>query len=157
MKISEIEKLIRLFDDSTLARMEYVENDVTLKLEKTIPEAPVVYQTAPTLPTEPVIPAVPPAASPAPLTEEASAAALEGHWITSPLVGTFYQSNVEGGDALVHVGDKVSKGDLLCIIEAMKMMNEIRSDVDGVVKAINVTNGEMVEYDKQLILIGDAQ
>lgn len=81
----------------------------------------------------------------------------EGHWLTSPLVGTYYQSNVENGDALVSVGDSVKKGDLVCIIEAMKMMNEIRSDCDGVVTAINVENGEMVEYDQPLICIGGAK
>lgn len=149
MNINELEKIVQIFDGSALSKMELQSGDVTIKLEKGTESAavaalPAIQQTT-----------VPPAAP------EAGAAETEeevrGHWVKSPLVGTFYRSNIKDGAPLVSVGDTVKKGDLLCIIEAMKMMNEIRSDRDGVITAINVENETMVEYDEKIICIGEAQ
>jgi acetyl-CoA carboxylase biotin carboxyl carrier protein len=78
----------------------------------------------------------------------------EGHIVKSPMVGTFYRSSAPGGKALVEVGQSVAIGEPLCIIEAMKLMNEIESDGAGVIKAILVENGEPVEYGEPLFIIG---
>lgn len=149
MNINELEKIVQIFDSSALSKMELQSGDVTIKLEKGTESAavaalPAIQQTT--------VPAAAPEAGAAETEEE-----VKGHWVTSPLVGTFYRSNIKDGDPLVSVGDTVKKGDLLCIIEAMKMMNEIRSDRDGVITAINVENETMVEYDEKIICIGEAQ
>lgn len=79
----------------------------------------------------------------------------EGEWIRAPFVGTYYSAPSENSAPFVTVGQKVKKGDVLCILEAMKVMNEIKANKTGTVKKININNGEMVEFDKKLILIGD--
>lgn len=150
MNINEIEKIVKIFESSTLSKMELSGEDVTIKLEKgkeTVAVMPVsaVPQAMAPMQAPPMVPAV-----------EAAKAEEQGFWVTSPLVGTFYESNIKGGDPLVKVGDPVKKGDLLCIIEAMKMMNEIRSDRDGVIKAITIENETMVEFDQKLICIGES-
>jgi len=97
-----------------------------------------------------------PAGAPAPATAPAAeqeAAEPEGHVIRSPMVGTFYRSSAPGSKAFVQVGDTVKSGDTLCIIEAMKLLNEIESDRDGTVKAILVENGQPVEYGEPLIIL----
>ena len=149
MNINELEKIVQIFDSSALSKMELQSGDVTIKLEKgtesaVVAAVPAVKQT--------MVPAAVPDASAAEVCGEA-----KGHWVISPLVGTFYRSNIKDGEPLVKVGDTVRKGDLLCIIEAMKMMNEIRSDRDGVITAINVDNETMVEYDEKIICIGEVQ
>lgn len=149
MNINELEKIVQIFDSSALSKMELQSGDVTIKLEKGTESAAVAALPATQQTT---VPAAAPEASAAKTEEE-----VKGHWVTSPLVGTFYRSNIKDGDPLVSVGDTVKKGDLLCIIEAMKMMNEIRSDRDGVITAINVENETMVEYDEKIICIGEAQ
>lgn len=85
---------------------------------------------------------------------EAAAAEAEGHAVKSPMVGTFYRSASPGGKPFVEVGQTVSEGDTLCIIEAMKLLNEIESDKSGVVKAVLVENGQPVEYGEPLVIIG---
>jgi acetyl-CoA carboxylase biotin carboxyl carrier protein len=85
---------------------------------------------------------------------EAAAAAPEGHVIRSPMVGTFYRSSAPGAKAFVDVGQAVKAGDTLCIIEAMKLLNEIEADQDGTVKAILVENGQPVEYGEPLFILG---
>ena len=95
----------------------------------------------------------PVAAQPAP-PAAASAAAPDGHVVKSPMVGTFYRSNSPGGKAFVDVGQSVAAGEALCIIEAMKLMNEIESDAAGTIKAILVENGQPVEYGEPLFVIG---
>ena len=149
MNINELEKIVQIFDSSALSKMELQSGDVTIKLEKgtesaVVAAVPAVKQT--------MVPAAVPDARAAEVCGEAN-----GHWVKSPLVGTFYRSNIKDGEPLVKVGDTVRKGDLLCIIEAMKMMNEIRSDRDGVITAINVENETMVEYDEKIICIGEVQ
>jgi acetyl-CoA carboxylase biotin carboxyl carrier protein len=89
-----------------------------------------------------------PAAAPAPAPEP------EGHVVKSPMVGTFYRAASPGAAAFVDVGDSVKEGDTLCIVEAMKLMNEIEADASGVVKAILVENGQPVEFGQPLFLLG---
>ncbi|MDO5432138.1 acetyl-CoA carboxylase biotin carboxyl carrier protein [Eubacterium sp.] len=149
MNINELEKIVQIFDSSALSKMELQSGDVTIKLEKGTECA---AASAALAVKEPVAAAAVPEASVDEAGEEA-----KGHWVKSPLVGTFYRSNIKDGEPLVKIGDTVRKGDLLCIIEAMKMMNEIRSDRDGVITAINVENETMVEYDEKIICIGEAQ
>jgi acetyl-CoA carboxylase biotin carboxyl carrier protein len=95
--------------------------------------------------------AAPAAAAPAP--EPATAPEEEGYLVSAPMVGTFYSSSSPGAAPYVQVGDRVSEGDTLCIIEAMKMMNQIEADVSGVIKSIRVQNGEPVEYGQTLFVI----
>lgn len=141
MKISEIEQLVAVFEKSSLSKMEIKEGNTNISLEKPTGEVQLVTS-------------VPQAAAvPETKAEEVAVTPESGHWIISPLVGTYYASNVQGGEPLVKVGDRVEAGDLLCIIEAMKVMNEIRADVAGVVTAISAENEAMVEYGEQLIKI----
>jgi acetyl-CoA carboxylase biotin carboxyl carrier protein len=94
-----------------------------------------------------------PAATPAEPAAPSASAEEDGYAIKAPMVGTFYSAPSPGAAAYVQVGDRVSKGDTLCIIEAMKMMNQIEADVDGVVKSVRVQNGEPVEYGQTLVVI----
>src|SRR5207253_9531332 len=111
-----------------------------------VPPAPVLLQAPP---------AGVPATAPAPLAAEPAAPPEpEGHVLKSPMVGTFYRAATPGAKAFVEVGDTVQVGDSLCIIEAMKLMNEIESDKSGVVKQILVENGQPVEFGQPLMLIG---
>ncbi|MEG0074634.1 MAG: acetyl-CoA carboxylase biotin carboxyl carrier protein [Eubacterium sp.] len=145
MNINEIEKIVQIFEKSTLSKMELQSDDITIKLEKEM-EQNIGATLMPSVVPKSIV-----------VTQTETDNAEKGHWITSPLVGTFYQSNIKDAAPLVRVGDTVKKGDILCIIEAMKMMNEIRSDVDGIVLAIDVENEMMVEFDQKLICIGDMQ
>lgn len=142
MKISEIEQLVAVFENSSLSKMEIKEGNTNISLEKPTGEVQLVTS----------VPQVA-AASKTEVCDEALAASESDHWILSPLVGTYYASNVQGGEPLVKVGDRVETGDLLCIIEAMKVMNEIRADVAGVVTAITAENEAMVEYGEKLMNI----
>jgi len=103
----------------------------------------------------PPVQAVAPAAAPlaAPATAPAAPTALEGHIIKSPMVGTFYRAGSPGAKPFVEVGDTVKVGQTICVIEAMKLMNEIEADKDGVVKAIMVENAQPVEYGEPLMMI----
>lgn len=94
-----------------------------------------------------------PQPSPLPVPEVKKAA---GTWVKAPLVGTYYNARSQGGTPFVEIGQHVKKGDVLCIIEAMKVMNEIPSPVDGIVQEILITNEAMVEFDQELIRIGEA-
>jgi acetyl-CoA carboxylase biotin carboxyl carrier protein len=97
-----------------------------------------------------------PAAAAAPAIDPGAEALakLDGHVVKSPMVGTFYRSASPGSKAFVEIGSSVKKGDTICIIEAMKLMNEIEADQDGVVKAILIENGQPVEYGEPLIVLG---
>ena len=99
-----------------------------------------------------VAPAAPPAV-PAATAAEAPTS-LEGHIVKSPMVGTFYRAGAPGAKPFVEVGDSVKAGQTVCVIEAMKLMNEIEADKDGVIKAIMVENGQPVEYGEPLMMIG---
>lgn len=153
MDIRKIKKLIELVEESGIAELEISEGEESVRISRhgTAPaHAPVHYAAAP-------VAAPAPAAAPvaeAPVAAEAPAAAAPaGHQVLSPMVGTFYRSPSPDAKAFVEVGQTVSAGDTLCIVEAMKMMNQIEADKSGVVAAILVEDGQPVEFDQPLVVI----
>ncbi|TYC60164.1 acetyl-CoA carboxylase biotin carboxyl carrier protein [Zoogloea oleivorans] len=149
MDLRKLKKLIDLVQESGISELEVTEGEEKVRIAKHVTgPAPVNYVTQ--APAAQQMVAAPAAAPAAP----AEPALPEGHVVKSPMVGTFYRSSAPGGKALVEVGQNVSLGDPLCIIEAMKLMNEIESDGTGVIKAILVENGEPVEYGEPLFIIG---
>jgi acetyl-CoA carboxylase biotin carboxyl carrier protein len=154
MDLRKLKSLIDLVQQSGIAELEITEGEEKVRICRTSPAAPQVapaqvYAVAPATPAP--LPAAPhPATAPA---AEQEAREPEGHVIRSPMVGTFYRSSAPGAKAFVQVGDTVKSGDTLCIIEAMKLLNEIESDRDGTVKAILVENGQPVEYGEPLIIL----
>ena len=151
MDIRKVKKLIELLDDSGIAEIEITEGEESVRISRYAAGTPVAAPLAPA----PV--AAAPAAAPAPATAEAAAPAEapdeDGYEVAAPMVGTYYAASSPGAAPYVQVGDRVNEGDTLCIIEAMKMMNQIEADVSGVVKSIRVQNGEPVEYGQTLIVI----
>jgi len=157
MDIRKVKKLIELLEESGIAEIEITEGEEAVRISRypaNMMVAPPqmaqypVQQTAPAYPApEPAAAAAEPSAAPAREPEE------EGHVVTSPMVGTFYAAPAPGASPFVQIGDRVKAGDTLCIVEAMKMMNPIEADVDGVVKSIRVQNGEPVEYGQMLFVI----
>ena len=162
MNISEIKDLLAQFDASTLREFSYKNNGEELNLSKNqtssvaaTPVAPAVEVVAATPQTPVVAPVVEAATTPAVAAEPvaAPAQAAEGDVVESPLVGVAYLSPAPDKPAFVSVGDKITKGQTLLIIEAMKVMNEVPAPKDGVVTEILVTNEEMVEFGKGLVRI----
>jgi acetyl-CoA carboxylase biotin carboxyl carrier protein len=155
MDIRKVKKLIELLDESGIAEIEITEGEESVRISRYAQGAPA----APAAPAPaPVAVAAPAPAPAAPAAEAAAPAAPaepdeEGFLVTAPMVGTFYAASSPGAAPYVQVGDRVNEGDTLCIIEAMKMMNQIEADVSGVVKSIRVQNGEPVEYGQTLIVI----
>ncbi len=153
MDIRKVKKLIELLEESGIAEIEITEGDDAVRISR-YPNgvAPQMPQYAPAPPPL----AAAPAAAPAPAGEPSAAdkpAEEEGHVVSAPMVGTFYSAASPGSSPFVQIGDRVKTGDTLCIVEAMKMMNQIESDVDGVVKSIRVQNGDPVEYGQALVTI----
>ncbi|WP_282177874.1 acetyl-CoA carboxylase biotin carboxyl carrier protein [Vibrio nereis] len=153
MDIRKIKKLIELVEESGIAELEISEGEESVRISRNGPAAapaPVHYAAAPA----PVAPApAAPAAAPAPAAEAAAPAAPAGHQVLSPMVGTFYRSPSPDAKAFVEVGQSVKAGETLCIVEAMKMMNQIEADKSGVVTAILVEDGQPVEFDQPLVVI----
>jgi acetyl-CoA carboxylase biotin carboxyl carrier protein len=153
MDIRKVKKLIELLDESGIAEIEITEGEEAVRISR-YPQGAAIAPAAPA----PVTVAAP-AAAPAPAEAHAAAPAPpaeaeeEGFLVAAPMVGTFYAASSPGAAPYVQVGDRVNEGDTLCIIEAMKMMNQIEADVSGVVKSIRVQNGEPVEYGQTLIVI----
>jgi acetyl-CoA carboxylase biotin carboxyl carrier protein len=150
MDLRKLKSLIDLVQQSGIAELEVTEGEEKVRICRTgpaaAPPAPTqVYTVAPGSPA----PAVAHAAAAGPAGQETP----EGHVIRSPMVGTFYRSSAPGAKAFVDVGDAVKSGDTLCIIEAMKLLNEIETDRDGTVKAILVENGQPVEYGEPLFIL----
>jgi acetyl-CoA carboxylase biotin carboxyl carrier protein len=149
MDLRKLKTLIELVESSGIAELEISEGEERVRITRTgaqMTAAPQVFAAAP----QPMAPAVAAAAPAAP----AQAPAVEGHVIKSPMVGTFYRSASPGAKAFVDVGQSVNSGDTLCIIEAMKLLNEIEADKGGVIKAILVENGQPVEFGQPLFIIG---
>jgi acetyl-CoA carboxylase biotin carboxyl carrier protein len=150
MDLRKLKKLIDLVQESGIAELEITEGEEKVKIVKggTIS----VSQAAPAAPPPP---AAPPAAAP-PVTAPAPEAApvQEGHVVKAPMVGTFYRSPSPDAKVFVEVGQSIKEGQTICIIEAMKLMNEIEADASGVVKAILVENGQPVEYGQPLFILG---
>ena len=153
MDLRKLKKLIDLVQESGIAELEVTEGEEKVRIVRSGPMQQQTYM----LPSSPMpLPAVAAPVAPAagePAAQEAPAAPA-GHEVKSPMVGTFYRASSPTAKAFVEVGDTVKKGQTICIIEAMKLMNEIESDADGVVKAILVENGQPVEYGEPLVVIG---
>ena len=150
MDIRKVKKLIELLDESGIAEIEITEGEESVRISRYAQSqvaAPVAAAPAP------VPAASPAAAAPAPSAAPVVAAEETGYEVTSPMVGTYYAASSPGAAPYVQVGDRVSEGDTLCIIEAMKMMNQIESDVSGVIKSIRLQNGEPVEFGQTLFVI----
>jgi acetyl-CoA carboxylase biotin carboxyl carrier protein len=160
MDLRKLKKLIDLVEDSGIAELEVTEGEEKVKIVKGGGAGKEMVVLSPTSVPVSVPPsqaagaplAPPPATAPAPATETPTS--LEGHIVKSPMVGTFYRAGSPGAKPFVEVGDTVKVGQTICVIEAMKLMNEIEADKDGVIKAIMVENGQPVEYGEPLMLIG---
>jgi acetyl-CoA carboxylase biotin carboxyl carrier protein len=149
MDIRKIKKLIELLDESGVAEIEIHEGEESVRISRySANAAPVAVAAAPVQ----AVPA-PVAATPAAETEKAVDALPSGHTVNSPMVGTFYRAASPGSKPFVDVGETVSEGDTLCIIEAMKMLNQIEADKTGTIKAILAENGQPVEFGQPLFVI----
>ncbi|HEY7657796.1 MAG TPA: acetyl-CoA carboxylase biotin carboxyl carrier protein [Burkholderiales bacterium] len=155
MDLRKVKTLIDLVQQSGIAELEITEGEEKVRISRGAggaPQTPTVTHVVAPPPAAALPPATAaPATAPA---ESEAAAAPEGHVIRSPMVGTFYRSSAPGAKAFVEVGQVVKSGDTLCIIEAMKLLNEIEADRDGTVKAILVENGQPVEYGEPLFILG---
>ena len=151
MDLRKLKTLIDLVQNSGISELEISEGEEKIRIAKHLAAAPattvVSMPMAAPAAHAAVAPAPTPAAAPAP-------AQAEGHVMTAPMVGTFYRSSGPDAAPFVEVGQAVKAGDTLCIIEAMKLMNEIEADISGVIKAIQVENGQAVEYGQPMFVIG---
>lgn len=147
MDIRKVKKLIELLEASDIAEIEIKEGEEAVRISRYSSAAPALMPA----PAAPVAAAPPPAAAPA--EDKPAVVANSGHVVSSPMVGTFYRSPSPSSPAFVEVGTHVKVGDVVCIVEAMKMMNQIEADKAGVVEAILVNDGEPVEFDQPLITI----
>jgi len=151
MDLRKLKKLIDLVQESGISELEVTEGEEKVRIAKTLTAAPAAYAAAPAMAHVAAAPASAPVTAAEPAAEDALP---PGHVVTSPMVGTFYRASAPGQDPFVEVGTSVSEGQALCIIEAMKLMNEIDSEVSGTVKAILVENGQPVEYGQPLMVVG---
>jgi acetyl-CoA carboxylase biotin carboxyl carrier protein len=153
MDLRKLKTLIDLVQNSGITELEISEGEEKIRIAKhAAPAAPTTVM----LGNQGYAPQHTPAKPPLPATpaEAAVPAEPEGHAVKAPMVGTFYRSGSPGAAAFVEVGQAVKQGDTLCIIEAMKLMNEIEADATGTIKAVLVENGQPVEYGQPLFLIG---
>jgi len=152
MDLRKLKKLIDLVEESGIAELEITEGEEKVKIVKSV-AAPVAAAAPPAAhPAAPRAPAAAPTPPSAPGPEQAEAV-QEGHPVKSPMVGTFYRTPSPDAKPFVEVGQAVKEGQIICIIEAMKLMNEIECDKSGTVKAILVENGQPVEYGQPLFII----
>jgi len=150
MDLRKLKKLIDLVQESGIAELEITEGEEKVRISRA---GGVMQTTMMTMPQQMAAPV----SSSAPVAVAAAAeapAVPEGHAVKSPMVGTFYRSSAPGSKPFVEIGQAVNAGDTLCIIEAMKLLNEIEADQGGVIKAILVENGQPVEYGQPLFMIG---
>ena len=151
MDIRKVKKLIELLEESGVAEIEIKEGEESVRISRHGAMAPPMYA-----PQHMMMPATAPAAAPAaaaPAAEVAKPDEISGHVVRSPMVGTFYRSPSPGAKSFVEVGQSVKVGDTLCIIEAMKLLNQIEADKAGTIKAILIENGQPVEYNQPLFVI----
>lgn len=154
MDIRKIKKLIELVEESGIAELEISEGEESVRISRSPANVgyPVMQQAyAAPAPQPALAAAVAPVA--APVADIAKPAEISGHIVRSPMVGTFYRTPSPDAKAFIEIGQKVNAGDTLCIVEAMKMMNQIEADKSGVVKAILVESGQPVEFDEPLVVI----
>jgi acetyl-CoA carboxylase biotin carboxyl carrier protein len=150
MDLRKLKKLIDLVQESGISELEITEGEEKVKIVK---GGRVVSETVAAPGTAPAPAPTPAPAAPAAPTAPEAAPQLEGHVLKSPMVGTFYRAPSPGAKPFVEVGDSVKAGQTVCIIEAMKLLNEIEADKDGVVKAVLAENGQPVEYGEPLLVI----
>lgn len=149
MDIRKVKKLIELLEESGIAEIEINEGEESVRISR-------YSTTAPAAPVQQFAPAAAPAPAPVAATEAESASeapAISGHTVNAPMVGTFYTASAPGSPDFVKVGDSVSEGETVCIIEAMKILNQIEADRSGTVKAILIENAQPVEFGQPLIVI----
>ncbi|MDR0933937.1 MAG: acetyl-CoA carboxylase biotin carboxyl carrier protein [Burkholderiaceae bacterium] len=159
MDLRKLKTLIDLVAESQIAELEVTEGDSQVRIVKNaaapaqpiLMQPPAMAQYAVGAPLPAAAPAPAPAAAPA---EPAPPAEPQGHVVKSPMVGTFYAASAPGNPPYVEVGSTVRQGDTLCIIEAMKLLNEIEAEVSGTIKQVLVENGHPVEYAQPLFIIG---
>jgi acetyl-CoA carboxylase biotin carboxyl carrier protein len=153
MDLRKLKKLIDLVEESGNAELEITEGEEKVRISRSTPSMQISAPPAVTYPPQPAPAAI--ASPPATVTPATAAAEIlpQGHMVKSPMVGTFYRSSAPGSNVFVEVGQTVKEGDTLCIIEAMKLLNEIESDKSGVIKAILVENGQPVEYGEPMFVI----
>jgi len=149
MDLRKLKTLIDLVSDSNVSELEITEAEGTVRIVKSAP-APVAMVTQM---AAPVAVAAPVAAAPAPVAAPVVEAAPAGHTVKSPMVGTFYRSSSPGAKAFAEVGQQVKEGETICIIEAMKILNEIEADKAGTITKILAENGQAVEYGAPLFII----
>ncbi|WP_404983645.1 acetyl-CoA carboxylase biotin carboxyl carrier protein [Cobetia marina] len=155
MDIRKVKKLIELLEESNISEIEIQEGEESVRIsrhpqgfaQQPMMQAPMMMQ------QQPMQQQTAPAAGSVEAPAAAAPAAPQGHTINSPMVGSFYRSPAPGSKAFIEVGQSVKKGDTVCIVEAMKMMNQIEADKDGVVEAILIEDGEPVEFDQPMIVI----
>ncbi len=147
MDIRKVKKLIELVEESGISELEITEGEESVRISRGAVAA-VAPMAAPVAVAAPA-----PAAAPVAPAAEAEAPAISGHQVKSPMVGSFYRCPAPDTPAFVEVGSSVQPGDTLCIIEAMKMMNQIEADKAGTIKAILVEDGQAVEFDEPLFII----
>lgn len=148
MKIEEIKELIQALEDSSLTSLEISQGETSVKLEKNYSFSP-----SPILQAAPVTMELPVQAVPSVSVQSTETVQPKGKAVTCPLVGVFYTAPSPNDAPFVSVGDSVKKGDILCIVEAMKLMNEITAEQDGIITEICVENGQVVEYGQPLFYL----
>ena len=149
MDIRKVKKLIELLEESDIAELEIHEGEESVRISRITQTATQMVAAAPIAAPVAAAPAAPAAVTETPTGEPE----ISGHKVASPMVGTFYRSASPGSSPFVEVGQSVSVGDTLCIIEAMKLLNQIEADKAGTVKAILADNGEPIEYGQTLFVI----
>jgi len=154
MDIRKVKKLIELLEESNISEIEIQEGEESVRISRHPNGATWQPQSMPQYAQyAPQQAPAAPAANVAPEAESAPGKSYRGEAVNSPMVGTFYRSPAPGAKSFVEVGDTVKQGDTVCIVEAMKMMNQIEADRDGVVQAILVEDGEPVEFDQPMIVL----
>ena len=150
MDLRKLKTLIDLVETSGIAELEIQEGEERVRITRTVPQGQqsVTFHASPQ-PAVAAAPAAPLAAAPEPVAPPAP----EGHIVKSPMVGTFYRSASPGAAPFVEIGDAIEQGDRLCIVEAMKLMNEIEADASGTIKAILAENGQAVEFGQPLFVL----
>lgn len=165
MELKEIQELLRLVNRTDLTEVEIEQGEFKLKIRRKAPESNVIYTTQQA--ALPAMPVAPPAPTPEPVTKAAPPAAVETppkevpveapsanlKEFKSPMIGTFYRSSGPDAEPFAKVGDRIEKGQVVCIIEAMKLFNEIESEMTGKIVKIMVEDAQPVEYDQVLFLI----
>ncbi|WP_444934794.1 acetyl-CoA carboxylase biotin carboxyl carrier protein [Microbulbifer sp. JTAC008] len=154
MDIRKIKKLIELLEESDIGELEIKEGEESVRISRGVSSAAQPVAPIYSAPPAPVAaPAAPAPSAPAAPAEKESKPAISGHAVKSPMVGTYYAAPSPGAEAFVKVGQQVKIGDVVCIVEAMKMMNQIEADKAGTIESILLEDGQPVEFDQPLVTI----